>query len=110
MTDYEIRNLIEKSSPERKSVVPLINCSSHNLAKHIISSFIAWKNSVRDGKGSGTCMVSYHAHSETFLGLRFVIAVSQTRSEVNDWTNEIRSEEHTSELQSRRDLVCRLLL
>src|SRR5206468_6854675 len=25
-------------------------------------------------------------------------------------TNEIRSEEHTSELQSRSDLVCRLLL
>src|SRR6266403_849879 len=26
------------------------------------------------------------------------------------WTNASRSEEHTSELQSRRDLVCRLLL
>src|SRR5204862_7303211 len=26
------------------------------------------------------------------------------------WPNEQRSEEHTSELQSRRDLVCRLLL
>src|SRR5690349_22285681 len=25
-------------------------------------------------------------------------------------TNDVRSEEHTSELQSRRDLVCRLLL
>src|SRR5690349_23924396 len=28
-----------------------------------------------------------------------------------DWlSHELRSEEHTSELQSRRDLVCRLLL
>src|SRR5690349_22835148 len=26
------------------------------------------------------------------------------------WTRDSRSEEHTSELQSRRDLVCRLLL
>src|SRR5438874_5111744 len=26
------------------------------------------------------------------------------------WKNKARSEEHTSELQSRRDLVCRLLL
>src|SRR2546421_6107857 len=26
------------------------------------------------------------------------------------WQNETRSEEHTSELQSRSDLVCRLLL
>src|SRR5690625_6147338 len=29
---------------------------------------------------------------------------------VNDWLNERRSEEHTSELQSRGHLVCRLLL
>src|SRR5690349_23711806 len=31
---------------------------------------------------------------------------------LDDWVRErfIRSEEHTSELQSRRDLVCRLLL
>src|SRR5690349_13236012 len=28
----------------------------------------------------------------------------------SSWISEARSEEHTSELQSRRDLVCRLLL
>src|SRR3982751_1930839 len=27
-----------------------------------------------------------------------------------DWSLDVRSEEHTSELQSRSDLVCRLLL
>src|SRR2546421_1716322 len=27
-----------------------------------------------------------------------------------DWSSDVRSEEHTSELQSRSDLVCRLLL
>src|SRR5215471_19911066 len=33
----------------------------------------------------------------------------ETRARRNDWPRS-RSEEHTSELQSRRDLVCRLLL
>src|SRR3989440_3093850 len=32
-----------------------------------------------------------------------------TRSD-RDWSSDVRSEEHTSELQSRSDLVCRLLL
>src|SRR5690349_23366696 len=33
-----------------------------------------------------------------------------SRARVHAWAPETRSEEHTSELQSRRDLVCRLLL
>src|SRR5690349_24121877 len=39
-------------------------------------------------------------------------AFAESFSKVNTWHNgpENRSEEHTSELQSRRDLVCRLLL
>src|SRR5690349_24186793 len=36
-------------------------------------------------------------------------SVSQTQSS-SSWNMAGRSEEHTSELQSRRDLVCRLLL
>src|SRR5690606_40686180 len=49
-----------------------------------------------------------------------MVAFSQARKEtslvkVNDWSIQvpdvkIRSEEHTSELQSRENLVCRLLL
>src|SRR5690349_823188 len=39
------------------------------------------------------------------LGVRVVLAAA-----VPDEVDAIRSEEHTSELQSRRDLVCRLLL
>src|SRR5690349_21982652 len=38
---------------------------------------------------------------------------SNTRKDPGPWEGELRnmrSEEHTSELQSRRDLVCRLLL
>src|SRR6266536_2639496 len=36
--------------------------------------------------------------------------VFQSRGRVTPWGFEVRSEEHTSELQSRVDLVCRLLL
>src|SRR5690606_41944249 len=32
------------------------------------------------------------------------------RSHAETWQDEVRSEEHTSELQSRENLVCRLLL
>src|SRR5699024_10179188 len=35
---------------------------------------------------------------------------SQKSSEAHNWKRALRSEEHTSELQSRFDLVCRLLL
>src|SRR2546421_8506127 len=33
-----------------------------------------------------------------------------SRYDVTNYRNEVRSEEHTSELQSRSDIVCRLLL
>src|SRR5690349_23975808 len=37
-------------------------------------------------------------------------SMSSPRSYAAAWQSAKRSEEHTSELQSRRDLVCRLLL
>src|SRR2546429_3392869 len=37
-------------------------------------------------------------------------SVSFRPGDVDDWTDATRSEEHTSELQSRLHLVCRLLL
>src|SRR5438874_6131970 len=40
--------------------------------------------------------------SAVWMARRIAVGISSTRS--------TRSEEHTSELQSRRDLVCRLLL
>src|SRR5690349_21997573 len=43
---------------------------------------------------------------EDYLGARVGAEVSRL---IEDF-GELRSEEHTSELQSRRDLVCRLLL
>src|SRR5699024_11425676 len=52
-----------------------------------------------------------------FLGVAFIWETdSAMLSNVEDWTSQAlteefpRSEEHTSELQSRFDLVCRLLL
>src|SRR5699024_12059054 len=47
---------------------------------------------------------------------KLIIAVASAYSRIIDWqkfrdiADEVRSEEHTSELQSRFDLVCRLLL
>src|SRR6266496_5963182 len=38
------------------------------------------------------------------------VASGTAATGVSGWTPHARSEEHTSELQSRRDLVCRLLL
>src|SRR3712207_8499692 len=42
-------------------------------------------------------------------GVRAPLHVSTTLDD-GDWVVELRSEEHTSELQSRQYLVCRLLL
>src|SRR5438132_10834808 len=53
------------------------------------------------------------------IGIDFVVArirsdaehaVLGMQGDVDTWRNVIRSEEHTSELQSHSDLVCRLLL
>src|SRR5687768_17861000 len=49
-----------------------------------------------------------HLFITSELGNVFVVPVSETFSVVA--TNKLRSEEHTSELQSRLHLVCRLLL
>src|SRR5207244_8352195 len=46
-----------------------------------------------------------HGDDGTALGHRF-----RTRTETDEGTAQIRSEEHTSELQSPDHLVCRLLL
>src|SRR5438874_8314679 len=56
--------------------------------------------------------------AEANAAVEGALAAGATRVLVNDshWfmrnllAEELRSEEHTSELQSRRDLVCRLLL
>src|SRR5690349_24414745 len=52
-------------------------------------------------------------HDESAQEVRedqLVLVVDPRRRLVHDQQLGLRSEEHTSELQSRRDLVCRLLL
>src|SRR5690606_41906149 len=55
-------------------------------------------------------LVHQVADAELQLGVERVITVAQLDVMVDDRRNIGRSEEHTSELQSRENLVCRLLL
>src|SRR5437667_8182169 len=41
---------------------------------------------------------------------RYALQIAEQQRRVAQWREEARSEEHTSELQSHHDLVCRLLL
>src|SRR5690349_23314728 len=51
-------------------------------------------------------------YTTLFRSLRQASAqgVGRDQARAHDCAHAVRSEEHTSELQSRRDLVCRLLL
>src|SRR5690349_22825469 len=54
------------------------------------------------------------AHDDVAEAVRVAALVSAAQNRARELqdtpANDMRSEEHTSELQSRRDLVCRLLL
>src|SRR5699024_12843858 len=54
--------------------------------------------------------VEYGAIDFVSMVVEGYIKRSPTLKELNDYKIKFRSEEHTSELQSRFDLVCRLLL
>src|SRR5699024_11460858 len=58
--------------------------------------------------GLDLCLRALHAG--TFLGLPLDVHRLQDAQTPDDLFGVLRSEEHTSELQSRFDLVCRLLL
>src|SRR2546425_8107516 len=49
-------------------------------------------------------------HEDVWLVVRLKIILPTTRAPAEEWKQEQRSEEHTSELQSLAYLVCRLLL
>src|SRR5436309_11639895 len=61
----------------------------------------------RSAQSANGTRVACHASNPPFLGR--AAAVVRNRRHVADRT-DLRSEEHTSELQSRENLVCRLLL
>src|SRR5690606_41643098 len=50
------------------------------------------------------------AHTRIWLPVPYATDTSYQRGVQNTWQASGRSEEHTSELQSRENLVCRLLL
>src|SRR5690606_39835776 len=82
------------------------------------------------GKGIRSMITSWHAepgtstpcHSDIVPNRHVVASAANCRTRVGVWSSpwhstvmsvspsRVRSEEHTSELQSREDLVCRLLL
>src|SRR5438874_10431755 len=75
------------------------NASSTDQCRHIKKHSLA---SLKSGSASSTMQPS---DSKT---LRCALTASRTAG--SQGSPKSRSEEHTSELQSRRDLVCRLLL
>src|SRR3712207_7390653 len=57
-----------------------------------------------------TVAVAFHAERSTDERLRLVEHSYRVRETIGAVLDDLRSEEHTSELQSRQYLVCRLLL
>src|SRR5699024_12455502 len=65
----------------------------------------------RPGAGEGRTLATPEARGERKPGAAWRLSVKMHSPEpVRSYTTHRRSEEHTSELQSRFDLVCRLLL
>src|SRR5690349_23808694 len=75
---------------------------SYTLSLH--DALPIWSDTSRKTMSSGICATFEITFTTSF-------AVTSHRREISAFTAAVsRSEEHTSELQSRRDLVCRLLL
>src|SRR5690349_23171792 len=68
-----------------------------------------WWYARADGRAA-TSLVATYAAIASWLERRAVAIVARGRRDRHRDPRAARSEEHTSELQSRRDLVCRLLL
>src|SRR5207249_11048422 len=63
-----------------------------------------------NGRGNEICVAAVHALKHNVVGRRLSEIIGDLRRFLRCLTVDKRSEEHTSELQSRFDLVCRLLL
>src|SRR2546428_6557264 len=75
--------------PPRSTLFPYTTLfRSHDFPQNVAAAFVGRQNAIGDQKSCGACVIGDHA-KRSFAA---------------------RSEEHTSELQSRSDLVCRLLL
>src|SRR5690606_40264886 len=58
----------------------------------------------------GICLLDNAECSNGQTGISVVVDLATGATQCSAHTNSSRSEEHTSELQSRENLVCRLLL
>src|SRR6185369_12284610 len=88
--DNEVSNLIEKRSFESQRVMALVDRSSHDLAQHVIATFVAGQNSISNREGSRACVISYHTHRKPFLRFWFVVAIGEFSGEFDDRTNQVR--------------------
>src|SRR5437868_13223920 len=70
------------------------------------STLFPYTTLFRSGTDNHLLLVDLRARNENFTGVEAALALEKA----GIITNFNRSEEHTSELQSRFDLVCRLLL
>src|SRR5690606_6124085 len=83
------------------------NISAWNIEKQRLAKRrhgpLSWRNGVIRGHLMSLVLVALAYLIGGLSGMLFFIACAR-------WGNSLRSEEHTSELQSRENLVCRLLL
>src|SRR5437773_5736666 len=84
--------------------MPLRNCSVERSAERATSASRAWRRASQAARLSASSEESADA-ARSFVSLRMVFICDS-----KDRAASARSEEHTSELQSHHDLVCRLLL
>src|SRR5690606_1737487 len=69
-----------------------------------------WRNMYRDIRECNAFLENYQTASETEPGAKERLAAEVRVIRALAYSFLVRSEEHTSELQSRENLVCRLLL
>src|SRR5690349_23639411 len=81
---------------------------AHDRAPHLTVALA--ERSGRDRKKPRSCASAQPPNFALPCALRWSMSSSKSPSVSGTELVRSRSEEHTSELQSRRDLVCRLLL
>src|SRR5439155_5855951 len=110
--------VVGHSFPFLRSPIPCASPKPHPIACRFrigSGSFRAMRpgNCGNLGNIGNVESVTYRPHypgDETNPPLRFCFSLNRLQGSLNQFVTKVRSEEHTSELQSRGHLVCRLLL
>src|SRR6266511_4901394 len=101
------------SFSDRVHTLTLINaCACSSAAAWVKCTTYTGACRVPSSSSSVACrgVVTYEYSSGTGRSASLTRAVGRPVRRVRSLPNQLRSEEHTSELQSRENLVCRLLL